>query len=116
MRHECYCFLDSLAHLQQLELDVPVLTTLTPPVSPAPRLTHNPPRYGGVAKATANSQRGFTNQSSTHTNKPRARVAPQIMSLTDSGRNSSDRRNGLIHSHKPSEGSLHYHYTLSLLI
>ncbi|XP_071521099.1 spastin isoform X3 [Panulirus ornatus] len=103
MAKERLDMLDSLVHLQQLELDVPLLTTLTPPVSPAPRLTHTPPRSGGVAKATASSHRGFTNQSPAHTNKPRARVAPQIMSLTDSGRNSSDRRNGLIHSQKPSE-------------
>nr|XP_053655664.1 spastin-like isoform X3 [Cherax quadricarinatus] len=108
MAKERLDMLDSLVHLQQLELDVPLLTTLTPPASPAPRIMHTPPRFGGGVKANASGNRGLANHSPGHTNKPRARVAPQVMTLTDSGRNSSDRRVGPTHSQKPSEDAKTY--------
>ncbi|ROT65716.1 putative spastin isoform X1 [Penaeus vannamei] len=103
MAKERLDMLESLVHLQQLELDVPLLTTLTPPVSSAPQVTHGPSRNIVGARAVSPCRRGFTNQSTAHTNKPRARVAPQVMSLTDSGRNSSERRNGPSLSNKSSE-------------
>ncbi|XP_066940068.1 spastin isoform X1 [Macrobrachium rosenbergii] len=104
MAKERLDMLDSLVHLQQLELDVPLLTTLTPPVTPAPRLTHAPTRNIGGAKATNTpSHKVNTNHTPSHINKPRARVAPQVMSLTDSGRTSADRRNGSTQPSKASE-------------
>ncbi|KAK7071367.1 hypothetical protein SK128_012708, partial [Halocaridina rubra] len=63
-------------------------------------------RHTGGVRVSNNTpgHRGYNiNQPATHVNKPRARVAPQIMSISESGRCSSDRRNVPTHSNKTSE-------------
>ncbi|CAL4119337.1 unnamed protein product, partial [Meganyctiphanes norvegica] len=108
--------LESLIHLQQLELDEPFLSSLHPPsVSPLPRYSHHRP---SSPQRSNNSSRGVGGGGGrtalpilTHastTNKPKARVAPQVMGMSEappgkSKSSSPERRNVNIQSHKPSQ-------------
>lgn len=105
-------FLESLVHLQQLELDVPLLSTLAPPSAPAPRLTHVTPRPAGGAGGRVTAH------------KPRARVAPQVMMSHGEGVTGGGGRGRVtgtttsVHTHiqpphRPTEGT-HHHHPISL--
>ncbi|KAK3855477.1 hypothetical protein Pcinc_038126 [Petrolisthes cinctipes] len=105
MAKERLDMLESLVHLQQLELDVPLLSTLAPPSTPSPRLTHVAPRLGGG---------GLGGRVTSH--KPKARVAPQVMMshgevgggrgrVTGASNNTTSVHTHIQPSHRPAEDS-----------